>query len=192
MRQFLHLTFCFCLLVAFSIAASAQEKIEISTAPPPPMISLPILKKVGRAKITFNERKNEAIARTSLLPVSGSLPNGGIAISARFTSQGKKITKPEKIILGILASAKDRTYVDNRTIKIFFDDEQILNSTGKFVSADTNGEIIYAFLEQEIPYNIFVRMSKTKQIKMQIGATEFELKENDIEVFNDLLKTIED
>lgn len=102
------------------------------------------------------------------------------------------VTKPEKIILGISPAAKDRTYVDNRTVKIFLEKNQLLSSTSKFVSANSDGRIIVASLEQEIPYKDFVKMSKAKQIKMQIGPTEFELKESDIQTFRDLLNTIED
>lgn len=83
----------------FSFAVSAQEKIEISTAPPPAMAPIIVLKEGGQAKITFNERKDEAVARTSFLPVYGYPPNGGIGISARFTSQGKKLQNLRKFSL---------------------------------------------------------------------------------------------
>ena len=190
MKQLLYFTFCFCLLFALSTVATAQEKIVISTNPPPAFVRLPVLREVGQAKVTFNERKNEAIAQTVFLRVFGESLDG-IGLVARFATQGKKVTKPEKIILGISPAAKDRTYVDDRTVKIFLGKKQVLNSTSKFVSANSDGRVTIASLEQEIPYKDFVKMSKAKQIKMQIGPTEFELKESDIEAFRDLLKTIE-
>ncbi|HLM60065.1 MAG TPA: hypothetical protein VK308_04625, partial [Pyrinomonadaceae bacterium] len=161
-----------------------------STDPPAPLVRLPVLKESGQAKVTFNERKNEAISQTAFLRVFGKSLDG-IGLVARFTSPGKIVAKPEKIILGISPAAKDRTYVDDRTVKIFLGKKQLLSSTSKFVSANSDGRIIVAALEQEIPYKDFIKLSKAKQVKMQIGPTEFELKESDIQAFSDLLKTIE-
>jgi len=138
--------------------------------PPPPFVRLPVLREVGQAKVTFNERKNEVIAQTAFLRVFGKSLDG-IGLVARFATQGKKVTKPEKIILGISPAAKDRIYVDDRTVKIFLGKKQVLNSTSKFVSAYSDGRATIASLEQEIPYKDFVKMSKAKQIKMQIGPT---------------------
>jgi hypothetical protein len=191
MKQLLYFTFCFCLLLTCSTVIAAQEKVVVSTNPPPPFVRLPVLREVGQAKVTFNERKNEVIAQTAYLRVFGK-PLDGIGLTARFATQGKKVTKPEKIILGISPAAKDRTYVDDRTVKIFVGKKQVLNSTSKFVSANSDGRVTIASLEQEIPYKDFVKLSKAKQIKMQVGPTEFELKESDIESFRDLLKTIEE
>lgn len=153
---------------------------------------LPILKEVGRAKVTFDGYKNEAVARTPFLSVYGKRLLDGISISARFASQGKKVTKPESIILRFTTSAKDRTYIDNRAIRIFSGKKQVLDSTGKLVSTINKVAPIYATVEQEIPYELFVKLSKSKKIKMQVGPTEFDLSKSDIEAFRDLLKTIED
>jgi hypothetical protein len=94
--------------------------------------------------------------------------------------------------LAISSIATDRTYVDNRTLKIFLGKKQLLNSTSKFVSANTNGRIVLAALEQEIPFKDFIKLSKAQQVKMQIGPVEFELRESDLEAFRDLMNTIVD
>jgi hypothetical protein len=190
MKQFLHLTFFFCLLFSFSAVVTAQEKIVISTDPPPAVARFPVLKVVGRAKVTYNSRKQESVAQTDFLHVFGTSLDG-IVLWAGFTSQGKKVVRPENITLEILPAAKDRTYVDNRIIKIFLDGRIALDSTSTFVSANSDGSIIDASLKQEIPYELFIKLSKAKQITMQVGPTTFELKGSDIEAFSDLLKTIE-
>ncbi|MCY7374658.1 MAG: hypothetical protein LH472_01640 [Pyrinomonadaceae bacterium] len=190
MKIFINFIFFLTIIFAISTFVSAQEKIVISTNPPPAYVPLPVLKEVGQAKVTYNERKNEVVAQTTSLQVFGKFLDG-IRIQARFATQGKKVVKPEKITLGISAAAKDRTYVDDRSIKILMSEREIVNGTTKFDKAVSDGRVIIASLEQELSYDLFVKITKSKKIKMQIGRTEFELKESDIEAFRDLLRLIE-
>jgi hypothetical protein len=190
MKSLSSLTILLILTFVTSTDVTAQEKIVISTNPPPVYVPLPVLKEIGQAKITYNERKNEVVAQTISLQVIGKFLDG-IRLQARFATEGKKVIKPEKILLVFSPAAKDRTYVDDRTIKIMVDKKEVLNGMSKFANAISDGRVIIASLEQEIPYDLFVKLSKAKKIKMQIGQTEFDLKESDIDAFHDLLKLIE-
>ena len=182
----------FWFLIVTSVATCfAQDNPIISTAPPPPAANYPITKEIGKAKVSYNARNDESISETKISLVYGKSLNG-ILISAQFLSKGKKIVKPKSINLKIYPAAKDRTYVDDRTIKIIVGKKQLINGTSNFVRANSNGQITLAALNQEIPYEDFVKISKAKNVQMQIGPAVFELKNTDLEAFRDLLKTIED
>jgi hypothetical protein len=192
MKQLIYFTLFPLLLFTCSLIVMAQEKIEISEDPPPMAAQFPVLKENGQAKVVYNKSKDEAISQTRQLLVFGKPFEGdSIGLVVRFTSAGKTVMKPKQMTLAIYPFTKDRTYVDNRTIKIFLEKKQILSSTSKFVRAHSDGRIILAALEQEIPYKEFVEMSEAKVVKMQIGPTELELTESHIQAFRDLLRTIE-
>ncbi len=179
-------------LLATSVATCfAQDKPIVSTAPPPPAANYPVTKEAGKAKVSYNAKKDESIADTKNSLVYGKSLDG-ILISAQFLSKGKNAVKPKSINLKIYPAAKDRTYVDDRTIKIIVGKKQVISGTSNFIRANSNGQITLAALEQEIPYKTFVKISKAKNVKMQIGPAIFELKDSDLEAFRDLLKTIED
>ena len=190
MKHLFQLLSLFFILI-FGINCFAQDRPIVSTNPPPPAPNFPTIKEVGKAKVTYNEKKDENIAATRNSLVYGKSLDG-ILISAQFSSGGKKTTKPENIILRIYPAAKDRIYVDNRAFKVFIGKKEIINGTSDFIRANSDGRVTIAALEQNIPYKTFVKISKAKTVKMQIGPATFELKESDLEGFRDLLKTIED
>lgn len=192
MNNTLRISFYLCLLVLFSVLfCSAQEKVEISEAPPPAAQKLPIIKEVGKAKVLYNERTNKTIVETALLEVQGVWDNG-IRLRARFESTGKTIIKPSEITLLFHSIAPERTYADNRALKIFTDGKMIFSNTARYQSGNTNGSIFLITVSQNISYEMFLQLINSKSVKMQIGLTEFELKESDLDALRDLKRIIEE
>ncbi|MDQ3635284.1 MAG: hypothetical protein M3405_12375 [Acidobacteriota bacterium] len=178
-------------MLFFGIDCLSQDRPVVSTNPPPPATNFLITKEIGRARVTYSKSKDESIASTKNSLVYGKSLDG-VVISAQFLSKGKKLSKPENIILRIYPAAKDRTYIDDRTIKIYTDKKEVINGTSNFIYANSDGRVTIAALEQNIPYKTFTKMSKAKIVKMQIGPTIFELTDSNLEAFQDLLKIIED
>ena len=179
-----------CLLVLSSSLCVAQEKVEISTNPPAPMPQLPVIREVGKAKVLYNERGDKTIIQTSPIQVQGDWRNG-IRLRVGFEVSGKEIVKPSHVTLSFFSAASDRTYADNRALKILIDGKEALSGEAHYKSGNTNGEVFLITVTQEIPYEMFLRIIKSKSVKMQIGPTEFELKEGDLEALKDLQRVIE-
>ncbi|HEV8482162.1 MAG TPA: hypothetical protein VGV87_01280 [Blastocatellia bacterium] len=168
----------------------AQSKPEISTNPPPAAMSLPVLREVGKAKASYNERVDKVIVQTSPVQVSGDWRNG-IRLRAGYESSGKQIAKPTSITLTFFSSATDRTYADNRAIQIAIDGQSVLSDTGKYDHGNTNGEVFLISVTQIISYDMFVKILAGRKVQMKIGPTEFELKTSDMETLRDLKTLIE-
>ncbi|HTG14455.1 MAG TPA: hypothetical protein VK747_04210 [Blastocatellia bacterium] len=178
------------LLLADPYAASAQSKPQISTNPPPAAMSLPVLREVGKAKASYNERVDQTIVQTSPVQVSGDWRNG-IRLCAGYKSSGKQIAKPTSITLTFFSSATDRTYADNRSIQVAIDGQTVLSDTGKYDHGNTNGEIFLISVTQIISYETFTKILTAKKVQLKVGSTEFELKASDLEALGDLKKLVE-
>jgi len=153
-------------------------------------MSLPVLKEIGKAKASYNERTDKTIVQTSPLQVAGDFRNG-ISFRAGYASKGKQITKPESITLTFYSSAQDRTYADNRALLINIDGKVVLSETAKYENGNTNGAVFLISVTQAISYEMFVRLLAANKVQMKLGPTQFELKESDIEVLKDLRKLID-
>jgi len=190
MNTLVRISSCLCLLVLSTVFCVAQDKVEISTDPPAPMPQLPVIKEVGKAKVLYNERINKTIIQTSPLQVQGDWRNG-IRLRAAFEISGKEIAKPSNVTLSFFSAASDRTYADNRALKILIDGKEALSGIAHYKSGNTDGEVFLILVTQDIPYELFLRLINANIVKMQIGPTEFELKESDLEAFKDLQRLIE-
>jgi len=141
-------------------------------------------------QVLYNERSNKTIIQTSLLQVQGDWRNG-TSLRAGFDVTGKDIAKPSTLTLTFFSAASDRTYADNRALKIFLDGKEVLSSVAHYVSGNTNGEIYLITVTQEVPYEMFLQLINSKSVKMQVGPTAFELRGSDLEALKDLKKMIE-
>jgi hypothetical protein len=179
------------LMVAVNVLAQTpQGRVEISTDPPPPALSFPVIKEIGKAKAMYNERGEKLIVQTTPFQVSGDWENG-VRLQAGFISSGKNITKPPAITLTFHSVANDRTYADNRAVSITLDGSKILSETARYDHGNTNGRIFLISVTQDIGYDMFLKILAAKKVQIQIGPAEFELKESDRIVLEDLKKLIE-
>ena len=180
---------CLCLLVLFPAFCVAQEKIEISTDPPAPAPQWPVVRQVGKAKVLYDERGDKTVVQTSPLQVQGDWRNG-IRLRAGFEVSGKEVAKPSKVTLSFSSAASDRTYADNRSLKILIDGKEALSGVARYKSGNTNDEVFLITVTQDIPYEVFLRLINSKSVKMRIGPAEFELKDGDLEALRDLHRII--
>jgi hypothetical protein len=180
------------LMIGVSVLAqsASQDKVEISTDPPPPAMSFPVVKELGKAKAMYNERADKLIVQISPIQVSGDWQDN-VWLQAGFISSGKKITKPPAITLKFHSVANDRTYADNRAVSIMMDDSKILSETARYDHGNTNGSIFLISLTQDVSYEIFLKMVAAQKVQMQIGPTKFELKANGRQALEDLKNLIE-
>jgi hypothetical protein len=113
-------------------------------------------------------------------------------VSGRERSKtGKNITKPPAITLTFHSVSNDRTYADNRAVSITLDGGKILSETARYNHGNTNGRIFLISVTQDIGYDMFLKILAAKKVQIQIGPAEFELKERDRIVLEDLKKLIE-
>jgi len=180
----------FALVLVCSFVSFAQEKIEISEEPPPVAANFPVLRKVGSAKVMTWAAKNQLISESGFVGVTVS-QDEWINIKARFVTEGSSVVRPSAIDLDIYPSSTNRKYVDDRDFKIELDDKPFLSTTSKFQYANTDGHWIGAALKVSIPYADFVKISKAKSVRFQVGTTSFPLTEKGMQALQDLLKTIE-
>lgn len=191
MKHYARLFLALSVLMASVLAqGKPQDKVDISTNPPPPAMSFPVIKEVGSAKAMYNERTGRTIAQTALLQVTGDWSNG-IKLRVGFESVGKTVAKPSTVKLTFHSSATDRIYADNRAISISLDDKNILSDVARFENGNTNGRVFLITVAQEIPYGLFLNILAGKKIRIKIGPTEFDLKASDLESLKDLKKLID-
>lgn len=190
MNKFVRSSLCSVLLVLSAAICIAQEKVEISTNPPPVMVYLPIVKEVGKAQVVYNERTDKTIVQSPFLRVQGTWSNG-ILLRASFASPGKNVAKPSYVTLTFSTAAGDRTYADNRELKIFVNDKQALSDTARYESGNTNGEIYLISVKEDVTYDLFLKIAGAKNVKIKIGPTEFEMKESDLDALRDVKRAID-
>jgi hypothetical protein len=190
MSQSAKSSLCLFILVFSAAICKAQEKVEISTNPPSPMVKLPIIKEVGRAQVVYNERTDKTIVQSPFLQVQGNWRNG-ILLQASFASPGKQIARPSFVTFTFSSAASDRTYADNRELIIVLDGKQALSDTGHYERGNTNGEVYLISVTQDVPYNLFLKIVAAEHVKVRIGPTEFDLKEIDLDALRDVKRAIE-
>jgi hypothetical protein len=180
------------LMIAVSVLAqsASQDKVEISTNPPPPAMPFPVVKELGKAKARYNERADKLIVQTSPIQVSGDSQND-VRLQAGFILSGKKITKPQTITLTFHSTANDRTYADNRAVSVMLDDNKVLSETARYNHGNTNGSIFLISVTQDVSYETFLKIMAAQKVQMQIGPTKFELKANGRQALEDLKNLIE-
>src|SRR5688572_19793549 len=131
------------LAVLFLLAGTnclAQERPIVSNDPPPPAARFPVVRETGKAQVVYDAKIDSSISKTKNSLVYGKSLDG-IVISAQFSSPGKKVVKPEKIVVKIYPSAKDRTYVDDRTFRVYVGKKKVVEATSTFVGANSDGRV---------------------------------------------------
>lgn len=186
MKIFISVVF---IIISFAGATLAQDKVEISNDPPPPAVRFPMVREVGKAQVSYNEKKDETIARTKgdLVFVEGT---NELRVAAEFVSAGKKVNEPTAVTLKIFYFGKDRGFLDDRTFKVSVDGKEIISGTSKFIRANESNFILGA-LERDVSFTEFKAISDWKEVRMQIGPAKSVLGVGIIQAFNDLVRTIE-
>ena len=148
-------------------------------------------KVIGKTKVIYYPQTDSTLSQTDYLTIQ-TTAFSSLTMQASFETHGKRVHAPKNISLRIVLSSTDKRYITDKTFKIYagaqtlFSKESSLDTTGD----DDAGDFVVTTITQEIPYELFVRMSKAEKVRAQIGPSLVELKEGDVEAFRDLLKTI--
>jgi hypothetical protein len=128
-----------------------------------------------------------------------SLPAEMLSMTAYFISPGKVMVKPEFVVLGFRSMTLDQPkYTDDRSLSINLDGS-FTNLAGMEIierrvdarsDLGPNHRFMLESLELPIPYEIFVRITLAKRATLRLASTEFELKNEHLEAFRDLLSRV--
>lgn len=118
-----------------------------------------------------------------------------------FTFPGKKPVPPEIISLVFVAHPSKPIFTDNPEVLILFDDDNSmvlkshaegLEHTKRYGEAYRNLEpyMDSDWLGIYIPVEAFIKIAKSKSVRVRNGATEFQLSEENLEGLRDLASRI--
>jgi hypothetical protein len=82
-------------------------------------------------------------------------------------------------------------YADNRLLKIYLDGVEILSDKAQYQQGSTDGHVYLISVSKNIPFEMFQKVIEAKSVKMQLGPTEFELKDRDLTVLRDIKRATE-
>lgn len=153
-------------------------------------LTRPIIKSVGEAKVRYDGK--QSTAEVGPLTVRGvSNTSGSILLTAWFASPGESVIAPTSVTLRFHTFSAKRTYINDRSLKIYVDGQELLSAETKLDDAHqypSGG--ISVDLSHSMPYELFLRVAEAKKVKMKLGPTGFELKEDALAALRDLPKTI--
>ena len=121
--------------------AYGQDKIVLSSDPPPMAIPYKLVRKVGTATVGYYDKRDETQARSGF---ARGADNYRISVEASFVSKGTKVSKPAAITLSFFTTWDDRRYVDNRDIEIRLNDKELFSEMATFDWGADGGSVIYA------------------------------------------------
>ena len=180
---------CCLSFMLLTFGCAAQDAPVISSAPPAPPARYPIVRAVGSANVSYNSNKNETISSTQLFRIYEK-DSDYLSLGAEFISLGTRVAEPQSVALKIFSMGKDRTYVDDRTLKVFVDEKEIISDNSRFISANASN-VILGQLKYEVPLSDFVKISAASKVRVQVGPTHIVLIREVIDGFKDLVQTIE-
>jgi hypothetical protein len=128
-----------------------------------------------------------------------TIPSEVLWMTAYFVSPGKVLVKPRFVVIGFRSWTLDKTkYASDHTLIIDFDGSSINLGPMEVVERriDPNMELhsnqyFLESLELPLPYETFLRITKADKVKMTLGGTEFQLGNEHLEAFRDLISGVE-
>lgn len=148
-----------------------------------------VIKEVGKAKATYYSGADNTITQTEYFPLR-KIGNGEFTMVAFFENEGFTLRMPDMISLRMFVMSKDDRYATNRKFRVFLDGKLAFETDSKLESSEKDNGIVNTALLQDVPYSLFVKMSRSK-VRLQIGETFVELTNSDVESFRDLVKLVE-
>jgi hypothetical protein len=124
-----------------------------------------------------------------------TIPSEVLWMTAYFISPGKVLVKPRFVVIGFRSWTMDQTkYAVDRTLMIDLDGSVLNLGPMEVVERriDPNMELhsnqyFIESLELPLPYETFLRITNAGKVKMTLGGTEFQLTNEHLEAFRDLI-----
>ncbi len=155
------------LLLALTFAVPAQEPSQAR------QIETEKGRWVGPVRISYNERRNETTCEIHF-PVYGR-PLDGIFLSVRNVSPGNKVAQADSLTLTIMTTGKDRTYLDDATLRLYFQGRTLILTA--FQETYSLGPTIGVVRDAKLSFAGFLALTQAREVEMQIGPTRFTLTE---------------
>jgi hypothetical protein len=167
--------------------------------------------KVDSGEIKIQEDYHQASRKTLVklepLQVLGEQFNG-LSMGALFSHSGRTLKQtPTSITLLLRSVAKEFKYAEQRNLTALADGEAIklgaMSRTGKQVEVLSDGRIevvrlgkkgrskgdhVLETLTLDVPTATLTKIARSKEVKMRLGETEFELTETHLTALRDILK----
>jgi len=130
---------------------------------------------------------------------TATIPSEILWMTAYFVSPGKVLVKPRFIVIGFRSWTLDQTkYATDHVLTIDLDGSSINLGPMEVMERriDPNMELqgkqyFFESLELPLPYETFERITKAEKVKMALGGTEFQLQNEHLEAFRDLISRVE-
>lgn len=126
------------------------------------------------------------------------LPSEILYLTAYFNLPGKAKAKPQAIVIGFRSTAIDKTpYTNDLTLSVNLDGSIFLGTMTitehRIDERMSAGPLRYVVesLELSVPYETFLRITKTQKAKMILAGKELDLESEHLEAFRDLISRIE-
>lgn len=128
-----------------------------------------------------------------------TIPSEVLWMTAYFISPGKLLVKPRFVVIGFRSWTMDQMkYAVDRTLMIDLDGSVLNLGPMEVVERriDPNMELhsnqyLIESLELPLPYETFLRITNAGKVKMALGGTEFQLTNEHLEAFRDLISRVD-
>jgi hypothetical protein len=133
---------------------------------------------------TYVSDADAVLVKSKPIRVVG-VSGGEVELTAEFASRGKKVTRPDSILLGFISRSRVAKYNASTHLVLKADGEQIsFDSTQLkiFVLDDSVIEMLFT----PIPCNIFLKIANAKSLQVNLGGLKLELTESYLEVLRDV------
>lgn len=154
--------------------------------------SISIIKQTGTAKATYYRSSDSTITQTDYFPFR-KVDSAEFTLVASFEHPGFTLEVPEEISLRLVLLSKDNSYANNRAFKIFQDGRLVFNKESELEDSvfDKNTKVFNISLNQLIPYDAFVNITKGDSIQLLVGKSLIYLDEREIQGLRDLVELVE-
>ena len=128
-----------------------------------------------------------------------TIPSEVLWMTAYFISPGKVLVKPPFVVIGFRSWTMDQTkYAVDRTLMIDLDGSVMtlgpMEVVERRIDPDMelhSNQYFVESLELPLPYETFLRITNAGKVKMTLGGTEFQLTNEHLEAFRDLISKVD-
>jgi hypothetical protein len=146
--------------------------------------------------MTLRYIKSSVEARVISESKTDFLPADMLHMTAYFVSPGKVLVKPESVVIGFRSQALDQTkYAGTPALSIKLDASSLslgpVQVTERRIDNLGSNQYVLQSFELPLPFETFRRITNAQKVTVRLASDEFELSNEHLEAFRDLLSRIE-